>query len=202
MAGFIKRTSRSNTHTYDRYKYNKSHGSQYIRDVSEKIQSESDSILNPINNSKVNEALDKLMNCIFLMKQTHVDHTDTHRKQPCFDKSCKDMKTKTLRALRFFRQTLTERALNAYLLLKNSYRNLTRRKKGDYIANRTAKLNSACNEKNARIFWNVLKEHKAQVSPSISAHEWFDYFSNLYNIESQSEILLLMKIYRKDRMIF
>ena len=66
----------SNTHTYDRYKYNESHGSQYIRDVSEKIQLESDSILNLINNSKVNEALEKLMNCIFLaahcMKQTHV----------------------------------------------------------------------------------------------------------------------------------
>ena len=112
------------------------------------------------------------------------------------------MKTKTLRALRLFRQTLTEHALNAYLSLKNLYRNMTRRKKGDYIANRTAKLNSACNEKNARIFWNVLKEHKAKVSPSISADEWFNYFSNLYNIESQSGDSFLMKIYRKDRMIF
>ena len=107
------------------------HTGRNIRDVSEKIQSESDSILNLINNSKVNEALEKLMNCIFLaahcMKQTHVDHTDTHRKQPWFDKSCKDMKTKTLRALRFFRQTLTERALNAYLSLKNLYRNLSKK---------------------------------------------------------------------------
>lgn len=62
---------------------------------------------------------------------------------------------------------------------------MTSHKKKDYVANRTAKLNSACNEKYTKAFWNVLKENKTPTS--ISSQDWFDYFSSLYNIDSQFE---------------
>ena len=42
------------------------HKSQYIREVSEKLLTEFEIIFNLINHSEVNEALDKLMNCITL----------------------------------------------------------------------------------------------------------------------------------------
>ena len=182
------------THPYVKYKYTEEHKSQYIREVSEKLLTESEIIFNLINHSEVNEALEKLMNCITLaahcMKQAHVNRKIRYNKQPWFDKSCKELRTKTLRALRYFRHTLTENALSAYRFLKNSYRKLTSSKKGDYVANRTAKLNAACNEKNTRTFWNVLKEHKPQPPTSISVEDWFEYFSSLYNIDSQSEEVL------------
>ena len=184
----------SDTHPYVKYKYTEEHKSQYIRDVSEKLLIESEIIFNLINNSEVNEALDKLMKCITLaahcMKQVHVNRKIRYNKQPWFDKSCRELRTKTLCTLRYFRHTLTENALSAYRFLKNSYRKLTSNKKGDYVANRTAKLNAACNEENTRTFWNVLKEHKPQPPTSISVEDWFEYFSSLYNIDSQSEEVL------------
>ena len=42
------------------------------------------------------------------------------------------------------------------------------------------------NEIIAITFQNVLKKHKTQATTSISEDDWFEYFSNLCNIDSQS----------------
>lgn len=48
-------------------------------------------------------------------------------------------------------------------------------------------MNIACNDKNQPTFWKVLKGNKQKSTSAISTHDWFDYFSNLYNIDSLTE---------------
>ncbi|MEW8546872.1 MAG: reverse transcriptase family protein, partial [Candidatus Thiodiazotropha sp.] len=67
---------------------------------------------------------------------------------------------------------------------RKAYRKLTNDKKNEYIKARTFTLKLACDDRDPRTFWNVLKDGSKNSTCLISAQEWFEYFSDLYNIDA------------------
>ena len=48
----------------------------------------------------------------------------------------------------------------------------------------TLKLSHACDDKDEKSFWNFLKGSRDSLPIDISAQDWFNYFSNLYSLDT------------------
>ena len=166
---------------------------EYIRTLSEKLESMFANFINLLENDLLSAALEKINDCIMTaaegMKKSTLKHFSkigTHC-QPWFDAECVSFRCKTLKALRCFRITRSLESLSMYQSLKKTYRKLTKDKKAKFKQEQAVKLEKACDDKNAKEFWRFLKAETQSPSVNISKNEWFEYFSNLFNESNDLE---------------
>ena len=168
---------------------------EYVQSVVYKLICESINFDNHIENNSLQDALDTVMTYIYsaaeCMKTTKTNVTMRKNKnQPWFDSECKLLRTKTLKALRKFRHLKNDESLKEYQGGKKAFRKVTSMKKKQYYGEQNLKLSQACVDKDSKTFWNLLKGSSESLPSRISAQEWFNYFSEVYNqdnIETQED---------------
>lgn len=179
---------------YSRYYFNNEVQQEYVQKLSQQLEGMLLSFVNLIENDHVLAALEKLMQCITTAaecmkksKNAVMTISSNCTSQPWFDNECECFRTETLKALRLFRATRSYETLSNYQASKKTYRSMISHKKDDYRNLQTIKLETACNDNSPKEFWNFLKS-KQQISiVHISQYEWFNYFSKLFNPETDSD---------------
>ena len=172
--------------SYSRLKFIAEKKDEYVQRVVHELNRESINFRNNIANNSLQGALDTIMTCIYsatecmkTIKTKAIAHKD--KSQPWFDSECKLLRTNTLKALRQFRRLQNDESLKTYQHCKKTFRKLTSMKKKLYFDLQTFKLSQACADKDPKTFWNFLKGSNETLPSQISAHEWFNYFSNVYS---------------------
>ena len=170
-----------------RYYFKNDQEQEYIRTLSEQLENMFANCIELVENNLFTAALEKLMACIMTaaegMKQSTVKHVSktVNQYQPWFDDECVSFRSKTLKALQYFRTARSLESLHTYQSLKKTYRNLIKDTKETFKQDRTAKLEKAYDDKIPKEIWRVLKTGIKPPSINITQNAWFEYFSNLFN---------------------
>ena len=108
-----------------------------------------------------------------------------------FDDECIDFKNRVQNKLRFFRRSKSDDALACYKNTKAAYKQFLENKKMIFKNQQRDQILECLKHHDSKGFWSKLKGSQNTITSEITPDSWFNYFENLFQMETFVEDALI-----------